>query len=167
MTGTIESQSIASSNFNLPNQTKFYKGKVRDVYTVNDKYLVMVTSDRISAFDHVLPRPIPSKGQVLNQIAAYFLKATSEAVPNWVISTPDPNVTIGHKCNPYPIEMVIRGYLTGHAWRTYKSGKRVLCGVELPEGMKQHDRFPKPIITPTTKAHEGHDMDITRDEITT
>lgn len=165
MIGTIESQSLASSNFKFPNQTNFYKGKVRDVYTINDKFLVMVTSDRISAFDHVLPRPIPSKGQVLNQIAAYFLNATSDVVPNWVIQSPDPNVTIGHRCEPFPIEMVIRGYLTGHAWRTYKAGKRVLCGVQLPEGLKQHDRFPTPIITPTTKAHEGHDEDISREEI--
>lgn len=165
MIGTIESQSIASSNFSLPNQTKFYKGKVRDVYTIKENYLVMVTSDRISAFDHVLPRPIPSKGQVLNQIAAYFLEATKDVVPNWVMQSPDPNVTIGHRCEPFPIEMVIRGYLTGHAWRTYKSGERVLCGVRLPEGLKQHDRFPSPIITPTTKAHEGHDLDISREEI--
>lgn len=165
MAETIESQAIASSNFTFPNQTNFYKGKVRDVYSIKDKYLVMVTSDRISAFDHVLPRPIPSKGQVLNQIAAHFLKATKDVVPNWVIETPDPNVTIGHRCTPFPIEMVIRGYLTGHAWRTYKSGKRILCGEELPEGLKQHDRFPTPIITPTTKEDEGHDMDISREEI--
>jgi len=165
MAVTIESQSIASSNFNFPNQTNFYKGKVRDVYTINNKFLAMVATDRISAFDHVLPRPIPAKGQVLNQIAAYFLEATKDVVPNWVIHTPDPNVTIGHHCNPYPVEMVIRGYLTGHAWRTYKSGKRMLCGVVLPEGLKEHDKFPTPIITPTTKEDEGHDMDITREEI--
>jgi len=149
----------------LPNQTAFYKGKVRDVYTIADKYLAMVVSDRISAFDVVLPRPIPFKGQVLNQIAAQYLKATEDIIPNWMISTPLPNATIGVKCETYPVEMVIRAYLTGHAWRTYKSGKRELCGVPLPEGMKENDKFPEPILTPTTKAHEGHDEDISRDEI--
>jgi len=149
----------------LPNQTKFYKGKVRDVYTIADKYLVMVVSDRISAFDVVLPRPIPYKGQVLNQIAAQFLEATKDIVPNWMTSVPLPNVTIGKMCDTYPVEMVVRGYLTGHAWRTYKSGKRELCGVALPEGLKENDKFPTPIITPTTKAHEGHDEDISREEI--
>jgi phosphoribosylaminoimidazole-succinocarboxamide synthase len=149
----------------LPQQTNFYKGKVRDVYTIANKYLVMVVSDRISAFDVVLPRPIPYKGQVLNQIAAQYLNATRDIVPNWMISVPAPNVTIGHKCDTYPVEMVVRGFLTGHAWRTYKSGKRSLCGVPLPEGMKENDRFPTPIITPTTKAHEGHDEDISREEI--
>ncbi len=149
----------------LPGQTNFYKGKVRDVYTINDKHLVMVVSDRISAFDVVLPRPIPYKGQVLNQIAAQMLEATKDIVPNWMISTPLPNVTIGYKCETYPVEMVVRGNLTGHAWRTYKSGKRELCGVALPEGLKENDFFEKPIITPTTKAHEGHDEDISRDEI--
>ena len=149
----------------LPQQTNFYKGKVRDVYTIADKYLVMVVSDRISAFDVVLPRPIPFKGQVLNQIAAQFLDATRDIVPNWMMSVPLPNVTIGHKCDTYPVEMVVRGFLTGHAWRTYKSGKRELCGVPLPEGLKENDRFPTPIITPTTKAHEGHDEDISREEI--
>lgn len=149
----------------LPNQTNFYKGKVRDVYTIADKYLAMVVSDRISAFDVVLPRPIPYKGQVLNQIAAQFLEATKDIVPNWMIGTPLPNVTIGYKCETYPVEMVVRGNLTGHAWRTYKSGKRELCGVALPEGLKENDYFPAPIITPTTKAHEGHDEDISRDEI--
>ena len=149
----------------IPQQTNFYKGKVRDVYTIADKYLVMVVSDRISAFDVVLPRPIPYKGQVLNQIAAQYLNATRDIVPNWMISVPAPNVTIGHKCDTYPVEMVVRGFLTGHAWRTYKSGKRSLCGVSLPEGMKENDRFPTPIITPTTKAHEGHDEDISREEI--
>lgn len=153
------------STLKLSNQTNFYKGKVRDVYTIADKYMVMQVSDRISAFDVVLPRPIPYKGQVLNQIAAQFLDATKDIVPNWMISVPLPNVTIGHKCETYPVEMVVRGYLTGHAWRTYKSGKRELCGVPLPEGMKENDRFPTPIITPTTKAHEGHDEDISRDEI--
>ena len=153
------------STFNLPKQTNFYKGKVRDVYTIADKYMVMQVSDRISAFDVVLPRPIPYKGQVLNQIAAQFLNATKDIVPNWMISSPLPNITIGHKCETYPVEMVVRGYLTGHAWRTYKSGKRELCGVTLPEGLKENDRFPMPIITPTTKAHEGHDEDISREEI--
>lgn len=149
----------------LPNQTAFYKGKVRDVYTIADEYMAMVVSDRISAFDVVLPRAIPYKGQVLNTIAARFLDATKDIVPNWKIDVPLPNVTIGHKCNAYPVEMVIRGNLTGHAWRTYKSGKRVLCGVTLPEGMKENDYFDQPIITPSTKAHEGHDEDISREEI--
>lgn len=149
----------------LPNQTAFYKGKVRDVYTIGDKHLAMVVSDRISAFDVVLPRPIPYKGQVLNQIAARFLEATTDIVPNWVLDVPLPNATIGLKCETYPVEMVVRGYLTGHAWRTYKTGKRELCGVPLPEGLKENDKFPTPIITPTTKAHEGHDEDISREEI--
>jgi phosphoribosylaminoimidazole-succinocarboxamide synthase len=149
----------------FPGQTNFYKGKVRDVYTIADKYMVMVVSDRISAFDVVLPRPIPYKGQVLNQIAAQFLDATQDIVPNWKISVPLPNTTIGYKCETYPVEMVIRGNLTGHAWRTYKSGKRELCGIALPEGLKENDFFEKPIITPTTKAHEGHDEDISREEI--
>ncbi len=149
----------------LPQQTNFYKGKVRDVYTIADKYLAMVVSDRISAFDHVLPRAIPYKGQVLNTITSRFLDATKDIVPNWKLSTPLPNVTIGLKCTPYPIEMVIRGNLTGHAWRTYKSGKRLLCGVPLPEGMKENDYFPEPIITPATKAEEGHDEDISHEEI--
>jgi phosphoribosylaminoimidazole-succinocarboxamide synthase len=146
-------------------QTNFYKGKVRDVYTINDKYMVMIVSDRISAFDVVLPKPIPYKGQVLNQIAAQFLEATKDIVPNWMIKTPLPNATIGYKCETYPVEMVVRGNLTGHAWRTYKSGKRELCGVAMPDGMKENDFFEKPIITPTTKAHEGHDEDISREEI--
>lgn len=149
----------------LPNQTAFYKGKVRDVYSIGDKHLAMVVSDRISAFDVVLPRPIPYKGQVLNQIAARFLAATTDILPNWVLDVPLPNATIGLKCETYPVEMVVRGYLTGHAWRTYKSGKRELCGVALPEGLKENDRFPSPILTPTTKAHEGHDEDISREEI--
>lgn len=149
----------------LSNQTNFYKGKVRDVYTIADKYLAMIVSDRISAFDVVLPKPIPYKGQVLNQIAAQFLDATSDIVPNWKISTPLPNATLGYKCETYPVEMVVRGNLTGHAWRTYKSGKRELCGVPLPEGLKENDFFEKPIITPTTKAHEGHDEDISREAI--
>ncbi len=162
---SIEQKSIAGTNYQFENQTGFYKGKVRDVYFIEDKYMVMVASDRISAFDHVLNRAIPLKGQVLNQIAAHFLEATKDIVPNWVLSTPDPNVTFGLKCETYPVEMVIRGYLTGHAWRTYKSGKRILCGVPLPEGMKENQRFPEPILTPTTKAMEGHDEDITREEI--
>lgn len=149
----------------ISNQTNFYKGKVRDVYTIADKYLAMVVSDRISAFDVVLPKPIPYKGQVLNQIAAQYLDATKDIVPNWKISTPLPNATLGHKCETYPVEMVVRGNLTGHAWRTYKSGKRELCGVALPEGLKENDFFVSPIITPTTKAHEGHDEDISREEI--
>ena len=161
---SVENLSIQETNFQLEGQTKFYRGKVRDVYSVGE-HLVMVASDRISAFDHVLPRPIPYKGQVLNQIAAKFLEATQDIVPNWVLSVPDPNVAIGVNCEPLMVEMVIRGYLTGHAWRTYKSGKRVLCGVPLPEGMKENDRFEKPIITPTTKALEGHDEDISREEI--
>jgi phosphoribosylaminoimidazole-succinocarboxamide synthase len=150
---------------NLPHQTGFYKGKVRDVYTVADRYLVMLVSDRISAFDVVLPKTIPYKGQALNQIAAHFLEATRDIVPNWLINVPLPNVSIGYKCATYPIEMVVRGNLTGHAWRTYKSGKRELCGVIMPEGLKEHDFFPHPIITPTTKAHEGHDEDISKEEI--
>lgn len=150
----------------LPNQTGFYKGKVRDVYFIGDKHLAMVVSDRISAFDVVLPRPIPYKGQVLNQIAAHFLAATTDIVPNWVIdANTAANATVGLKCETFPVEMVIRGNLTGHAWRTYKTGARTLCGETLPEGMKENDFFPEPIITPTTKAHEGHDEDITREEI--
>lgn len=149
----------------LPNQTAFYKGKVRDVYTIADKYMVMLVSDRISAFDVVLPKPIPYKGQVLNQIAAQFLDATKDIVPNWMINVPLPNVTIGYKCETYPVEMVVRGNLTGHAWRTYKNGKRELCGVTMPDGMKENDFFESPILTPTTKAHVGHDEDISRDEI--
>jgi phosphoribosylaminoimidazole-succinocarboxamide synthase len=156
---------ITRTDFNFPGQTKVYHGKVRDVYTINDELLVMVASDRISAFDVILPKGIPYKGQVLNQLAAKFLEATADIVPNWRIATPDPNVTVGLMCDPIRIEMVVRGYLTGHAWRTYKSGKRVLCGVCLPEGMKEHDKFPTPIITPATKADEGHDEDISREEI--
>jgi phosphoribosylaminoimidazole-succinocarboxamide synthase len=149
----------------FPNQTKFYRGKVRDVYTIADQWLVMVASDRISAFDVILPRPIPFKGQVLNQIAAYMLKATSDLCPNWLLDVPAPNVAIGRKCDPFRVEMVVRGNLTGHAWRTYHSGKRELCGVPLPEGMKENDYFPSPIITPSTKAEVGHDEDISRSEI--
>ncbi|GAL87684.1 phosphoribosylaminoimidazole-succinocarboxamide synthase [Sporocytophaga myxococcoides] len=155
---------IKETNFSFPGQTAFYRGKVRDVYSFADK-IVMVASDRISAFDVVLPEPIPYKGQVLNQIASIFLKATSDIVPNWVKSVPDPSVTIGIKCTTFPVEMVIRGYLAGHAWREYKAGKRTLCGVALPEGLKENDPLPSPIITPTTKASEGHDEDISREEI--
>lgn len=151
--------------FQFSGQTAFYKGKVRDVYTIEDKWMVMFVSDRISAFDVVLPRPIPYKGQVLNQIAAIMLDATKDIVPNWVKSVPLPNATVGLKCETFPVEMVVRGNLTGHAWRTYKSGKRELCGVALPEGLKENDYFASPIITPTTKAHEGHDEDISRDGI--
>ncbi|MBI3719553.1 MAG: phosphoribosylaminoimidazolesuccinocarboxamide synthase [Sphingobacteriales bacterium] len=153
------------SSFQFPGQTAYYKGKVRDVYTINDQWLVMIASNRISAFDVILPRPIPYKGQVLNQIAAYMLKATNDICPNWLVDVPAPNVGIGKKCEPFKIEMVVRGNLTGHAWRTYASGKRLLCGVEMPEGMKENDYFPSPIITPSTKAAEGHDEDISPAEI--
>lgn len=157
---------LKETNFTLPGQTKFYRGKVRDVYTIDNNLLVMIASDRISAFDVVLPEGIPGKGQVLNQVANKFLDMTSDIVPNWKISTPDPMVTIGHMADPFKVEMVIRGFLTGHAWRTYKSGERTLCGVALPEGMKEHDAFPEPIITPSTKADQGdHDEDISREEI--
>ncbi len=155
---------IAETNFNFPGQTNFYRGKVRDVYTVNDK-LIMVASDRISAFDHVLPKPIPFKGQVLNQLATHFLNATSDICPNWLMATPDPNVAIGVACKPFRIEMVIRAYLVGHAWREYKAGRRTICGVPMPEGMKENDPFPTPIITPATKAEEGHDEDISKEDI--
>jgi phosphoribosylaminoimidazole-succinocarboxamide synthase len=159
------SDAIVFTDFSFPGQKSFYKGKVRDVYNINNDYLVMVVSDRISAFDVVLPEGIPFKGQVLNQIAAKFLDATADIVPNWKIATPDPMVTVGHLCEPFKVEMVIRGYLTGHAWRQYRSGKRVLCGISLPEGMKENQKFPSPIITPTTKAAEGHDEDISREYI--
>jgi len=158
-------EAITETKFNFPKQKSFYKGKVRDVYNIDDQYLVMVVSDRISAFDVVLPKGIPYKGQVLNQIAAKFLKATEDIVPNWVIAVPDPMVTVGHVCEPFKVEMVIRGYLSGHAWREYKAGKRMLCGVALPEGLKENDKFPEPIITPTTKASVGHDEDISKEEI--
>lgn len=157
-------EAIKETSFNFEGQTDFYRGKVRDVYFFGDK-IAMIASDRISAFDVVLPRAIPFKGQVLNQVAAINLNATKDIVPNWLISTPEPNVSVGIKCDAFPVEMVIRGYLAGHAWRTYNSGKRVLCGVALPDGLKENDRLPSPIITPTTKAHEGHDEDITREEI--
>ena len=159
-------KTILASDFKFPGQKSVYKGKVRDVYNIDDKYLLMVVSDRISAFDVVLPRGIPYKGQVLNQIAAKFLDATSDIVPNWKIATPDPTVTIGHICKPYPLEMIVRAYLTGSSWRTYKSGSRKICGIRLPEGMKEHEKFPVPIITPTTKAEQGrHDEDISKEEI--
>ncbi len=156
---------LKGTRFNLKGQKSLYTGKVRDVYNINDDYLIMVVSDRISAFDVVMPKGIPYKGQVLNQIASKFLDATSDIVPNWKISTPDPNVTVGHMAVPYRVEMVIRGYLTGHAWREYREGKRELCGVRMPEGLKEHDRFPDPMITPTTKASHGHDEDISRQSI--
>lgn len=156
---------IKETHFILPGQSNFYKGKVRDVYTIGDKFLVMVVTDRISAFDVVLPEPIPYKGQVLNQIAAKFLQATLDIVPNWVLDIPDPNVTIGKICQPFKVEMVIRGYLAGHAWREYQAGKRSVCGVELPDGLRENDKLPEPIITPTTKAAIGHDEDISREEI--
>lgn len=159
------SKALTRTDFSFPGQKSVYHGKVRDVYNINDEYLVMVVSDRISAFDVVLPKGIPYKGQVLNQIAAKFLDATSDIVPNWKVATPDPNVTVGHHCEPFKVEMVIRGYLTGHAWREYKSGKRTLCGVAMPEGMVENQKFAEPIITPTTKASEGHDEDISREEI--
>ncbi|MGB5027163.1 MAG: phosphoribosylaminoimidazolesuccinocarboxamide synthase [Chitinophagaceae bacterium] len=151
--------------FSFPNQTAFYKGKVRDVYSIANKWLVMVASDRISAFDVILPRPIPYKGQVLNQIAAYMLNATRDICPNWLVDVPAPTVSIGQKCEPFKIEMVVRGNLTGHAWRTYTSGKRDLCGASMPDGMQENDYFPSPIITPSTKAAEGHDEDISPEEI--
>ncbi|MFD1167147.1 phosphoribosylaminoimidazolesuccinocarboxamide synthase [Sphingobacterium daejeonense] len=156
---------IKETNFNFKGQTAFYRGKVRDVYSIDDDFLVMVASDRISAFDVVLPKPIPYKGQVLNQIASKFLSATADILPNWVASVPDPNVTIGKKCEPFKVEMVIRGYVSGHLWRTYRDGGRVLCGVQLPEGLKENDKLPTPIITPSTKADVGHDEDISREDI--
>ncbi|MDB4303481.1 phosphoribosylaminoimidazolesuccinocarboxamide synthase [Desulfosarcina sp.] len=156
---------VIKTEFNFPKQKSVYKGKVRDVYNIDDKLLVMVASDRISAFDVVLPKGIPYKGQVLNQIAAKFLDMTSDIVPNWKMATPDPMVTVGHYCNPFPVEMIIRGYLTGSSWRTYKKGAREICGVPVPDGMKEHQRFPEPIVTPTTKATEGHDEDISKEEI--
>lgn len=159
------SNALVKTDFNFPGQKGVYHGKVRDVYNIDDELLVMVVSDRISAFDVILPEGIPFKGQVLNQIAAQFLDATQDIVKNWKVATPDPMVTVGVKCEPYEVEMVIRGYLTGHAWREYRDGKRTLCGVTLPEGMKENQKFPEPIITPTTKAKEGHDEDISKEEI--
>ncbi|RAJ16385.1 phosphoribosylaminoimidazolesuccinocarboxamide synthase [Olleya aquimaris] len=160
------SNTIIASNFNFPNQKSVYKGKVREVYNINDEELVMIATDRLSAFDVVMPKGIPYKGQILNQIATSMMKATEDLVPNWLTATPDPNVAVGHLCTPFKVEMVIRGYLSGHAAREYKAGKRLLCGVEMPEGMKENDKFPEPIITPATKAEMGdHDEDISREDI--
>jgi len=159
------SQAIYQSEFQLPGQTNFYRGKVRDVYTIGKDQLVMVVSDRISAFDHILPKAIPFKGQVLTQLAAYFLNSTSDIVPNWLDDTPDPNVMVGKACEPIKLEMVIRGYLAGHSWREYKAGRRLICGEPMPDGMKEADKFPIPLITPATKAEEGHDEDISKVEI--
>ena len=159
------SNALTATNFQLAGQKNLYVGKVRDVYNIDDKYLIMVTTDRISAFDVVLPKGIPYKGQVLNQIASRFLDLTKDICPNWKIATPDPMVTVGHHCEPFKVEMVIRGYLSGHAWREYKAGKRTICGVAMPDGMKENDKFPEPLITPTTKALIGHDEDISREEI--
>lgn len=158
-------ETITSTNFKFPKQTSVYRGKVREVYTIDNDIMVMVATDRISAFDHILPKGIPFKGQVLNQVATMFLEATRDIVPNWLIGTPDPSVAVGYACEPVRVEMVIRGYLAGHAAREYALGKRMLCGVVLPEGMKENDRFPEPIITPATKADEGHDEDISREDI--
>ena len=157
--------SLVSTNLFFKKQKNFTRGKVRDVYNIADELLVLVASDRISAFDQVLPRPIPYKGQVLNQIASRFLDETAHLVPNWKISEPDPHVTIGHKCNPFPVEIVVRGFLAGHAWRVYQSGLREICGVRLPEGLRENDRLPSPILTPTTKSKDGHDEDVSLDEI--
>lgn len=156
---------IVRTDYEFPGQQNVYHGKVRDVYNINDKLLVMVVTDRISAFDVVLPKGIPYKGQVLNQIAAKFLEATRDIVPNWMMAVPDPMVMVGRFCEPFPVEMIIRGFLTGSSWRTYKSGARSICGVPIPDGMREHERFPEPIVTPTTKAKEGHDEDISREEI--
>lgn len=158
-------KALTATNYNFPLQTNFYKGKVRDVYSIGNEIMVMIVTDRISAFDVVLPKGIPYKGQILNQIASYFLDSTEDIVTNWKIATVDPMVMIGHKCEVFKVEMVIRGYLTGHAWREYKAGKRIICGVEMPEGMIENQKFEQAIITPTTKADHGHDMDISRDEI--
>jgi phosphoribosylaminoimidazole-succinocarboxamide synthase len=159
------SNALTKTDFHFPGQKSVYYGKVRDVYNINNNLLVMVVTDRISAFDVVLPKGIPYKGQVLNQIAAKFLDATADIVPNWKVASPDPNVTVGIMCEPYKVEMVIRGYLTGHAWREYRSGKRSICGIPMPEGMVENQKFPEPLLTPTTKAEEGHDEDISREEI--
>ncbi|MDY5858820.1 MAG: phosphoribosylaminoimidazolesuccinocarboxamide synthase [Porphyromonas sp.] len=159
------STALVQTNFQFPGQTGVYHGKVRDVYFLEGGKIAMVATDRISAFDVVLPKGIPFKGQVLNQLATYFLEATKDIVPNWLIATPDPMVSLGHHCEPFKVEMVIRGYLTGSAWRAYKAGERTLCGITLPEGMKENQAFPTPIITPTTKADEGHDENISREEI--
>lgn len=156
---------LTKTDFNFPGQTAVYHGKVRDVYTINDNIMVMVATDRISAFDVILPEGIPYKGQVLNQLASYFLESTADIVPNWRLATPDPMVTVGYRCEGFPVEMIIRGYLTGSAWRDYAAGCREICGVKLPDGMRENERFPEPIITPTTKAAEGHDENISREEI--
>jgi phosphoribosylaminoimidazole-succinocarboxamide synthase len=161
----LMNKALSKTDYQFEGQTAFYRGKVRDVYTLNNKLLVMIASDRISAFDVVLPKGIPYKGQVLNQVAYHFLSSTKDIVPNWVIDSPDPNVTIGKMAEPFKVEMVVRGYLAGHAWREYSLGKRTLCGVSLPEGLKENDKLPQPIITPTTKADFGHDEDISREEI--
>lgn len=161
----MSNQTITSTNFKFPGQKDVYRGKVREVYTLNNDIVVMVATDRISAFDHILPKGIPYKGQVLNQVATMFLDATRDIVPNWLLGTPDPAVAVGHACEPVRVEMVIRGYLAGHAAREYAAGKRILCGVTMPEGMKENDRFPEPVITPATKAEAGHDEDISREEI--
>ena len=161
----MKMKAVVKTDLHLPGQTAKYTGKVRDVYTIDNAYIVMVATDRISAFDVVLPEGIPYKGQVLNQIASKFLDLTEDILPNWKIAEVDPMVTIGHLCEPYKVEMVVRGYLAGHAWREYKAGKRMLCGVALPDGLRENDRLPEPIITPTTKAAEGHDEDISREEI--
>jgi phosphoribosylaminoimidazole-succinocarboxamide synthase len=165
LTKPTSQNSLRATDYFFEGQTAFYRGKVRDVYTIKNQLLVMVASDRISAFDVVLPKGIPYKGQVLNQTASYFLEATRDIVPNWLLGTPDANVAVGKMCNPFKVEMVIRGYLAGHAAREYASGKRMVCGVALPDGLKENDRLPEPIITPTTKAAEGHDEDISREEI--
>ncbi|MBC7426282.1 MAG: phosphoribosylaminoimidazolesuccinocarboxamide synthase [Bacteroidia bacterium] len=161
----MSEKGLMSTNYFFKDQTAFYRGKVRDVYTIKDKYVVMIACDRISAFDHVLPRAIPHKGEVLTKIAAYFLDLTKDIVPNWKISVPDPNVTIGLKCESIPIEIVIRGYLCGHAWRVYKTGERMICGIKMPDGLKENDKFPTPIITPATKNNDGHDEDISIEDI--
>ena len=162
----IMSNTIIDTNFNFPNQKSVYKGKVREVYSIDDDLLVMIATDRLSAFDVVMPKGIPFKGQILNQIATRMMQDTEDLVPNWLLATPDPNVAVGHLCEPFKVEMVIRGYLSGHAAREYKAGERMLCGVEMPEGMKENDKFPQPIITPATKAEMGdHDEDISKEEI--
>jgi phosphoribosylaminoimidazole-succinocarboxamide synthase len=161
----MSNNTVTTTDFNFPGQTNLYKGKVREVYTIKDDYMVMIATDRISAFDVILPKGIPYKGQVLNQVATLFLEATRDICPNWLIGTPDPSVAVGYACEPIRVEMVIRGYLAGHAWREYKAGKRVICGVPMPDGMKENDKFPHPIITPAAKAMEGHDEDISREEI--
>jgi len=164
-TATKMEKGLMATNFYLKDQNGFYRGKVRDVYTIKDGFIAMVACDRISAFDHVLPRAIPHKGEVLTQLAAYFLDATKDIIPNWKLSIPDPNVTIGINCQTIPIEVVVRGYLCGHAWRVYKTGERMICGVKMPDGLKENDKFPEPIITPATKSSDGHDEDISVEEI--